>query len=202
MIAGIAALAALWPPRAKINNIPDTTPPINAPTILSTPIILSTDPVRGDPKAALTIVEFSDFTCPHCAETEPIIAGLRQQYGARLKVIWKDLPILDRITGSRRLHVAARCAQQQDKFWEFHDALFQNTPTDDDALVTIVNDLRLDTEQFATCMAGTAATSAVAAGEREAKDLGITAAPTFFVNGQKLEGALTAESFLIALKRQ
>lgn len=191
---GAFALLALLPPKM--------TPPSSTPAVPSTapsptaPIIHPTDPIRGLANAPLTIIEFADFTCSHCADVEPILAGLQQQYGARLKIVWKDLPVLDRITRSRSLHIAARCAQRQGKFWEYHDALFRNVVVerDDRTLLAIANGLGLNTERFAMCLADAAVGAAVAADEREARGLGITATPTLFVNGERLDGEITLDA--------
>lgn len=189
-IIGGVTLIAMLPPRA-----PKPPPAPEAPSSslitrnssLITPTVLSTDPILGDPNAPLTIIEYGDFTCPSCVEAMPILNELRQEYGTRLRIVWKDFPVLDRITGSRSTHLAARCAQRQEKFWEYHDAAMNEQPRDDAGLTALAGQLQLDRDTFTACLASGAVAPLVDAHLNEARWLQVTVAPTFFVNGRRLE---------------
>lgn len=198
-LVGATALIAMLPPRAPAPE------PTAAPTSVAAPkpaavTVLATDPVSGPANAPLTIVEFGDFTCPACADAVAMINELREEFGARLRIVWKDFPLLDRLSGSRRLHIAARCAQRGGKFWEYHHALFVEQPRDDAALAALARRFELDTQRFAACLNETAAAALVEAGAAEAAQLQLRSAPTFYANGVRLEGHPTIEDLRSALR--
>jgi protein-disulfide isomerase len=83
------------------------------------------DPVRGNPAAPVTIVEFSDYQCPFCARVNPTLARIRETYGDRVKIVFKDYPLPNHPQAPKAAE-AARCAGEQNKYWEMHDAMFAN----------------------------------------------------------------------------
>lgn len=202
-LVGAVALIAMLPPRAPkplpASEVPSSSL-ITRNSSLITPVVLSTDPILGDPNAPLTIIEYGDFTCPSCVDTEAVLNELRQEYGLRLRIIWKDFPVLDRITGSRSTHLAARCAQRQEKFWEYHDAALDEQPRGDAALVVLADQLQLNRDAFTACLTGEAAAPFIAAHFAEAQRLEVKVAPTFYVNGTRLESSHpTSDDFREAL---
>ncbi|MBI4434754.1 DsbA family protein [Candidatus Uhrbacteria bacterium] len=190
---GAIALIALWPPRAPAPIDTSTPSPslVPRPSSLFPPLVLSTDPIRGKVNAPLTIVAFGDYTCPTCADIEEVLADLRREYGERLRIVWKDFPVLNRLTGSRQLHIAARCSQPQGRFWEYHDALFAEQPREPSDLIALAERLGLDRTTFARCLEESTAASLVDVNTAEAQRLGLTTAPTIFVNDTKLTEAPT-----------
>lgn len=187
---GVVALIALLPPRIpRPSPATDSTTSslIPRPSSLTTPVILPTDPIRGDVNAPLTIIEYGDFTCPSCVDAETVLNELRQEYGPRLRIVWKDFPVLDRITGSRRTHLAARCSQQQDKFWEYHGAVLEEQPRDDAELGALAGRIGMNRTMFTACLSDEAAAPLIDMHLAEARRLNIQVAPTFYVNGTRLE---------------
>lgn len=81
-------------------------------------------PFKGGEKAAVTIVEFSDFHCPFCKRVVPTLAQLESKYGEKIKLVFRDFPIEGLHPGATKAHEAARCANEQGKFWPYHDKLF------------------------------------------------------------------------------
>ena len=77
------------------------------------------------PSAPVTIVEFSDYQCPFCARVNPTLAKVRETYGDRVKIIFKDYPLPNHPQAPKAAE-AARCAGEQSKYWEMHDAMFAN----------------------------------------------------------------------------
>jgi len=195
---GVIVLIALLPPRAPQQS-PDTNarpPNSNVPHSPSvTPTILPTDPVRGRSDAPLTIIEFGDLTCPSCVDAEQILTELQTMYGPQLRIVWKDFPILDRLTDSRRTHVAARCAQRHGQFWEYRSAALAEQPRDDPARIAIAGRLGLDAAVFTTCLEDAQTARLVGAGIAEAERLQLRAAPAFSVNGEWLEEHPTIDDF-------
>ncbi|MDO8599593.1 MAG: thioredoxin domain-containing protein [bacterium] len=201
---GTLTLWSLRPP-----YIPKQTPSAISPTrtfdirhsTFDIPTILPTDPVRGLQDTPLTIIEFGDFTCPSCIDAEAMLTELRNQYGPQLRIVWKDFPVLDRLTNSRRTHIAARCAQRQQRFWEYHDAVLAEQPRDDSARATIAGQLGLDAVSFASCLEQEQTAALVDAGTVEAEQLQLRSAPTFSVNGEWLEAHPTVDDFRDILDR-
>lgn len=198
-VIGAVALIAMWPPRApKPAPTPEAPLPlVTRPSSLATPVVLPTDPILGDPNAPLTIVEFGDYTCPTCAGVRDVLTELQREYATRLRIVWKDFPILDRLTGSRQLHIAARCAATQGGFWEYHEVLFDEQPREVSDLLAVAQRLGLERSSFAECLSTGASTALVDASTAEARRIGLTAVPAFFVNGTWLTepptfGALSA----------
>jgi len=143
----------------------------------------------------VTIVEFSDFQCPFCARVTPTLAQLRSEYPDEVRVIFKHLP-LPMHPQAEPAARAAISAGLQDKFWEMHDLLFGNPARlDTDAFVAHATSLNLDVSRLVTDM-GSASVDAIIEGDgAEAARLGVTATPSFFVNGKFVAGAIPYESF-------
>ena len=201
-IIGAAALIALWPPRIPTPPVTDVPSQLVPRPSSLVPSILPTDPIRGDTHAPLTIIEYGDFTCPSCAEAQRVLEMLRVEYGSQLRIVWKDFPILNRITGSRRVHIAARCAQQQGKFWEYHDAAFTEQPRDDTALHALALRIDLEPSRFDTCLTNETPAALVDAYRTDTARLNLRAAPTFYVNGTRLDGHPGIEDFQSSLRVQ
>jgi len=170
-------------------------------------IALDGAPVRGNPAATVTIVEYVDFQCPFCARAHKTIEEqVLKQYGDRVRFAVKHLPLASIHPWAEPAALAAACARQQspDGFWTLYDFFFrnQNALTKDnlrDRAVGAARDAGLDVPQFEACFDSQAAMAAVKADESEAEALGVRSTPTFFVNGRKLEGALPFETLKAAI---
>ncbi len=157
----------------------------------------STDPSLGNPQASLQIVEFSDFQCPYCAQAHSIIKQLLRSYPNDVYFIYRDFPIIDIHPQAQLAAEAAQCAFDQEKFWEYHDLLFQNQDKLDlGYLLIYAQRLNLDLEKFTSCLEIGKYRNEVQQDMSDAYDLGVRATPTFFINGQKLEGVVPYETWL------
>jgi predicted DsbA family dithiol-disulfide isomerase len=152
-------------------------------------------PWSGGKNARVTLVEFSDFQCPYCRAAEPTMKELRDKYGDEVKFVYMDFPL------SMHAHAleaanAAQCAADQDKFWQYHDALFANqrklAPAD---LKATAAKLGLDSKRFNACFDSQKHLSEIRAEQAEGATAGVSATPTFFVNGREIEGAASLSSF-------
>ncbi len=92
-------------------------------------IDLGDSPVQGAANAKVTIVEFSDFQCPFCERAFPTINQLMNDYKGKIKLVYKHYPLTSIHPYAQPAALAAECAREQNKFWEFHDLLFQNQNT-------------------------------------------------------------------------
>lgn len=152
-------------------------------------------PELGAKDAPITIVEFSDFQCPFCGRAEPTLKQVREKYGDKVRVIYMDFPlgIHDHALDAAS---AGRCAGEQGKFWQFHDAMFADqtklTPAD---LKANAKKLGLDTAKFNDCLDKGKYKAEIESDLAQGKDLGIDGTPAFFINGRPLTGAQPFEKF-------
>jgi protein-disulfide isomerase len=150
---------------------------------------------RGPHDAPITIVEFSDFDCPFCRNVVATVKEVLAKYPTQVRWVFRDFPIAAIHPGAPRAHEAARCAADQGKFWEYHDALFGQASTDPDRLTRYAKDLSLDAGSFTQCLESGKHKTAVGRDIEEGSRLGITGTPTFFVNGRLLVGAQPLTAF-------
>jgi protein-disulfide isomerase len=152
-------------------------------------------PVKGPKNAPVTIVEWSDFQCPYCSRVEPTIQQIETQYGNKVKVAWKNQPMPFH-PFARPAAMAAMAANEQGKFWEYHDKLFSNQQQLDRAsLERYAQELGLDMGRFKGSLDSNKFESQIQADSAEGARLGATGTPTFYINGHQLVGAQPFESF-------
>lgn len=160
------------------------------------------DPVRGNPAAGVTIIEFSDFQCPFCARVNPTLAKIRETYGDKVKLIFKDFPLPNHPQAPKAAE-AAHCAAEQGKYWEMHDVMFANQRAlDVPALKQSAAGLGLDTAKFNRCLDSGQYASKVAAGASQGDKLGVNSTPTLYINGRPVIGAQPFEVFKAAIDEE
>lgn len=147
-----------------------------------------------DPK--LTIVEFADFQCPHCHDEHLVVRRLMAKYPDSVRFIYRDFPMESVHPEAFQASLAAECAREQGKFWAYHDRLYANQ----DALgfqdmLAYGEEAGLLKVQFETCFISERYREKVEEDIRDGKILGLQGTPTFFFNGQRLEGAIPEDVF-------
>ncbi len=151
-----------------------------------------TGPYEGDEDAPVTVVVFDDFQCPFCGKFfRETLPKLRSDYidTGKVKFVFKHFPLSFHQYAEKAAE-AAKCAEEQGKFWEMHDKLYENQDAlDVDSLKSYAADLGLDTEQFNDCLDSGKYADDVQSDFNEGVDLGVSGTPTFFINGEKLVGA-------------
>jgi protein-disulfide isomerase len=158
------------------------------------------DPSRGDASAPVTVVVFTDFQCPVCAATHPIVDEALKSYGNRVRLVVRDFP-LPMHNNARKAAEAAAAAAAQGKFFEYINVLFKNqTALDVPSLKKYAADLGLDTARFNTALDGGQYAAEVDHDVEDGQQYGIEGTPTIFVNGVRLRD-LTAEAFKAAIDR-
>jgi protein-disulfide isomerase len=157
--------------------------------------------IRGTAAAPVTIVEWSDYQCPFCRRAQETLGRLLVEFRGSVRVVFKDFPLPshDRALPAA---LAARCAGAQGRYWEYHDLLFVAQPDfSRDELVGYARRLGLDVPAFTTCLDSAQFRDAVLADRREGREAGVQGTPTFFINGEKLEGAQPLEEFRAVIRR-
>lgn len=163
---------------------------IPVPSLPRYDIDLGKAPIAGKADAKVTIVEFSDFQCPYCREAHRVIGELQKAYPNDVRVVYRDFP-LPQHPQARPAALAAECAHEQDKFWPYHDKLFQDQATLAAAdLNRYAQEVGLKQDQFQACLADGRAERGVKEDEEAARRLGVQGTPAMFVNGIKLIGLL------------
>jgi len=152
-------------------------------------------PVRGRLDAPVTLVEFSDFECPYCKSFQPTLREIQSRYPDQVRFVFKHNP-LPFHAKARLAHLAALCAGEHGKFWEYRDRLFEGDGgLEEEALVRYAQELGLETESFGRCLDEERYASVVDEDLSEGEQLGVHGTPTFFVNGRMLSGAKPFSSF-------
>lgn len=181
------------------------------PNVQPISISIDDDPIIGNQDAPITIVEFSDYQCPFCArfqsQTLPLILEQYVETG-KVKFVFRDFPIQSSHPNALPAAAAAECAHEQDKYWEYHDALFENqniwNREDIASAITIFKEyatkLNLNQEQFDSCLDSGKYIEEISKDLNDGKDYGITGTPGFFIGNEKkgfvkLSGAQPFEAF-------
>ena len=153
-------------------------------------------PALGDPKAPVTIVEYSDFECPVCRNLHDALRRILPNYTGKVRVIFKDFPIEQLHPWARTAAIAGRCAYQQkpDAFWKMYDLIYDNQEIISAAnawtkMTEYAVQSGLDADAFKSCMASPEASAAVNASHANGEKLELNSTPTVFVNGRRMVGA-------------
>lgn len=153
---------------------------------------ISIDParVRGNPKAKVMIVEFSDFQCPFCGQVEATLKDLLAKHEGVVALAFRDMPLPQIHPFAMGAAEASRCAGEQGKFWEYHDLLFgDQSHLDRTELVEKARTLKLDEKQFDSCLASEKYKAQILRDAQEGMLAGVSGTPGFFINGVFLTGA-------------
>ncbi len=155
-----------------------------------------TAPVRGSASAPVTIIEYGDFQCPSCgAFARNTESELIRRYidSGKVKLVWKNFAWIG--SESKLAAQAAACAQEQGKFWEYHDHLYANQRGENTGylsaatLKTFASALALDRAAFDPCLDSGRYKATVDRDGSEVRSLGLTGTPTFVINGTRVVGA-------------
>jgi len=151
-------------------------------------------PILGDPKAGVTLVEYSDFECPVCRNLHDVLRGMLPNY-PQVRVIFKDFPIEQLHPWARTAALAARCAYQQDPkaFWKMYDFIYDGQDLiSAESAWSKMNDFAeqsgLDAGAFKSCLGSPEAAAAVEASRANGQELEVTSTPTIFINGRRIVG--------------
>ena len=169
---------------------------LQPPAVFRVAVPVDGAPFKGPAKAPVTIVEFSDFHCPFCRRVIPTLAQLESQYGEKIKLVFRDFPIESLHPGAIKAHEAARCANEQGKFWPFHDKLFAGPSTSSPELFKgLAKEVGLDAVAFDTCLGSGKYQAAIRQDIEEGTRAGVSGTPAFFINGRLISGAQPLEAF-------
>jgi protein-disulfide isomerase/Skp family chaperone for outer membrane proteins len=146
-------------------------------------------PTRGPANAPVTIVEFSDFECPYCGGLFPTLKQVEKNYPQQVRIVYRQFPLANIHPHAQKAAEASLCANEQQKFWEFHDSMFGNQRELSVAdLKQRAADLKLDTQAFNQCLDSGRHAAAIQLDIQEGARNGVTGTPAMFINGRFLSG--------------
>ena len=158
------------------------------------------DHIQGSDNAPLTLVEYGDYECPSCGSAYPIVKKIQARLGKRLRFVFRNFPLSEVHPHAAHAAAAAEAAAVNGKFWEMHDALYENQAQ--------LGDARLKTLADALGLEGAAVLEAVLSSEYEEhvqEDFmsgvrsGVNGTPTFFINGARHDDSWDEETLMDAL---
>lgn len=159
-------------------------------------VVTSDDPSIGPTDALLTIVEFADFSCPFSKEESYVIRRAAETYGGLIRVIFRDFPLTDIHPDAQLAAEAGSCAQSLGQFWAYHDKLFANQGDfSREALIGYAVEVGMSAQKFESCLNSAKVKEEVAQDIADGQAAGVYGTPTFFFNGQRVEGAVPEATF-------
>ncbi len=168
--------------------------------IYRTTVDVAGEPVRNNPSASITVVEFSDFECPYCIRAQTVNHALREKYGNKIAWVFKDFP-LSFHQNAMGAHVAANCVlkQNQEMYWKYFDLLFSPTRTEatlaGPGLEAAAKQVGVNIDQFKACLENDEIKKEIQEDMAQGEALGVSGTPAFFINGRMISGAMPMEEF-------
>jgi protein-disulfide isomerase len=152
-------------------------------------------PAQGPAGAPIELVEFSDFQCPFCLRANPTLKQVLGTYGDKIRFVYRNYPLPSH-PNARPAAEAAQCANEQGKFWAYHDRLFADqTKLSDADLKTSAVELGMDAAKFNACFDSHKYKTRVDTDLQAGNEAGVNGTPAFFINGRMLSGAQPYEEF-------
>jgi protein-disulfide isomerase len=153
-------------------------------------------PAKGPDDAVVTIIEFSDFQCPFCQRVVPTIDEIVAKYPTEVRFVFRNLPLNNIHPRAQAAAEAAACANNQGKFWDYHDLIFANNRAlSDEDLERYASEVGLEMAAFRQCVQNRETQQVVDADAAVAEELQISGTPSFLINGIPMHGAQSVEAF-------
>jgi protein-disulfide isomerase len=174
---------------------------------LETPIDTGLDPSLGSSDAKVRIFYFSDFSCPFCLEQEEIIKRVYDKFSQDVRVVWKDYPDLNSLEDfSYQAARAARCANEQGKFWDYNKMLYNQeesfTTLKSQLFLNLAENLKLNINNFTNCLTNVNIDNAIMENISEAEDLGIVGIPYIYINDKDMLGDFSEEELELIIESE
>ena len=146
-------------------------------------------PSHGPEDAPITLVEFGDFECPNCGGLYPTLKRIEEQYPTEIRFVFRQLPLRQAHPNAQKAAEASLCAYEQDRFWEFHDSMFESQhDLSVESLKGRAVDFDLDPDRFNGCLDSGRHRDRIDRDIEAAIEADVTGTPTIYINGRKLAG--------------
>jgi protein-disulfide isomerase len=164
------------------------------------PPVTARDHAQGSADAAVTLVEYGDYQCPHCGAAHPVVKALERHFGRRLRFVFRNFPLTQAHPRAEPAAEAAEAAATVGKFWEMHDAIFEHQEAlADRDLVRYGTALGVDPEVISSALADHTFASRIKEDFMSGVRSGVNGTPSFFINGEKYDGAYDLASMTEAI---
>jgi len=161
------------------------------------PPVNKKDNSTGQDNAAITLVEYGDYECPHCGHAHPIIKSILQKMEGQLRFVFRNFPLQEAHPHALIAALATEAAARQAAFWPMHDIIFENQETlSYNDLKGYAAGLKLDIKTFEADIKNEALATKVDDDMESGVRSGVNGTPSFFVNGEKYNGSWEEEEFL------
>jgi protein-disulfide isomerase len=158
------------------------------------------DHAQGPADAPVTLVEYGDYECPHCGRAYPIVKAVQKHFGKRLRFVFRNFPLSEIHPDAESAAEVAEAAAAQGKFWEMHDAIFENQNRLGGPLyVALAQRLHLDMPSFQDALKAREFRDRVRADFSSGVRSGVNGTPTFFINGQRHDAPFDFEDLVAAI---
>jgi len=159
------------------------------------------DHVQGPADAAITLVEYGDYQCPHCGHAYPIVQQLQKHYGHRLRFVFRNFPLRDVHPMAEPAAEAAEFAGAAGKFWEMHDAIFENqSELSVPLLLSLADALDLPSADLEAALNAETFATKVQADFLGGVRSGVNGTPTFYINDSRHNGPFEFEDLVAAIE--
>ena len=166
-----------------------------------TPSVSNVDHIFGNSTAAIELVEYGDYECPHCGRAYPIVKEIKRQLGKDLKFVFRNFPLSKIHPNAFNAAVATEAADLQGKFWEMHDIIFENQRAlDIESILSYASGAGMDMDRFRKDIGQESLAEKVEHDFESGLRSGVNATPTFFINGKKYEGDWSGDKLIEYLK--
>ena len=163
------------------------------------PTVNEKDHVDGPADAAIELVEYGDYQCPHCGAAYPVIKKIQETFGKQIRFVYRNFPLTEIHPAAMPAAIAAEAAGLQGKYWEMHDVIFENQQhLTTEGIFKLAQQIGLDPEQFKMDIQREDLQAHVEYDFESGVRSGVNGTPSFFINGQKFDGG--AEDVFEVLK--
>ncbi len=171
-------------------------------TLPATPVA-GRDHIQGPANAAITLLEYGDYECPYCGEAYSIVKEIQERLGDRLCFVFRNFPLRNMHPHAEHAAEAAEAAGAQGKFWEMHDALFENQETlEDEDISELALELGLDAKRLMDDVRKSANAARIQEDFRSGTRSGVNGTPSFFINGVRFDGDWEGDELFAALSEK
>lgn len=153
------------------------------------PSVSTADHTQGSSDASLVIVEYGDYQCPYCGAAYPVLKELLKEFGDQIRFVFRNFPLSEMHQYARTEALAAEAAALQGKFWEMHDAIYENQEyLNADLPLKLAEKLGLNIPQFKADIHKKELAEKVDTDFESGIVSGVNGTPSFFINGNKFNG--------------
>jgi protein-disulfide isomerase len=154
------------------------------------PAVSTADHKQGKKDADIVIVEYGDYQCPYCGAAYPVLKEIMKKYGKQIQFVFRNFPLSEMHQYARPAAIVAEAAALQGKFWEMHDAIYENQQyLSENLLLDLAEKLELDSHQFNTDIKKSEVADKIDSDFESGVMSGVNGTPSLFVNGRKFNGS-------------